>query len=105
VATAGLAILQITCKALGGNTLAKQNGTRIIVQLISSAATNDDESFLPALTSSMLIIETVATTAEGREALSKQVSEQSERTFWKTSILAMKCAKWLQTKWLHQLLS
>jgi len=27
----------------------------------------------------------------------KKVSERSERAFWKTSILAMKCAKWLQT--------
>jgi len=26
-----------------------------------------------------------------------EVSERSERAFWKTSILAMKCAKWLQT--------
>jgi len=26
-----------------------------------------------------------------------KVSERSERAFWKTSILAMKCAKWLQT--------
>jgi len=26
----------------------------------------------------------------------KEVSERSERAFWKTSILAMKCANWLQ---------
>jgi len=26
-----------------------------------------------------------------------QVSERSERAFWETSILAMKCAKFLQT--------
>ena len=26
-----------------------------------------------------------------------EVSERSERAFWKTSILAIKCAKWLQT--------
>ena len=26
-----------------------------------------------------------------------EVSERSERAFWKTSILAMKCVKWLQT--------
>ena len=27
----------------------------------------------------------------------EEVSERSERAFWKTRILAMKCAKWLQT--------
>jgi len=30
-----------------------------------------------------------------------EVSERSERAFWKTSILAMKCANWLQTQWLQ----
>jgi len=35
----------------------------------------------------------------------RKVSERSVRAFWKTSILAMKCAKWLQTQWLHPLLS
>ena len=34
-----------------------------------------------------------------------KVSERSERAFWKTSIRAMKFAKWLQTLWLHPLLS
>jgi len=34
-----------------------------------------------------------------------EVSERSERAFWKTRILAMKCAKWLQTYWLQPLLS
>ena len=33
----------------------------------------------------------------GELAVMKKVSERSERAFWKTSILAMKCAKWLQT--------
>ena len=27
----------------------------------------------------------------------EKVSERSERAFWKTRILAMKCMKWLQT--------
>ena len=31
------------------------------------------------------------------EVCQNKVSERSERAFWKTSILAMKCAKWLQT--------
>jgi len=31
-----------------------------------------------------------------RLSLTKEVSERSERAFWKTSILAMKCTKWLQ---------
>ena len=30
-------------------------------------------------------------------SLKFKVSERSERAFWKTSILAMKCATWLQT--------
>ena len=30
--------------------------------------------------------------------VSIKVSERSERAFWKTSILAMKCAKWPQKK-------
>ena len=35
----------------------------------------------------------------------KEVGERSERAFWKTSILTMKCAKWLHTLWLRPLLS
>jgi len=34
-----------------------------------------------------------------------QVSERSERALMKTSILVMNLAKWLQTQWLHSLLS
>jgi len=47
----------------------------------------------------------IATLAAIFLSFEKQVSERSQRAFWKTSILAMKCAKWIQTKWLHPLQS
>jgi len=71
-AEAGLGILLSATKVLGGNVLCKQNGTRVVVQIISVSSDEHDDKCLAALTSALLIIESVATTDEGRDALGKQ---------------------------------
>ena len=73
VAEAGLGILYAATKQLTGDVLWQQNGTRIVVQLISALSDERDEKCLKALTEAMLIIEIVTKTEEGKDALAKQV--------------------------------
>tara|TARA_B110000305_G_C19315944_1_gene576418 strand:+ start:75 stop:1004 length:930 start_codon:yes stop_codon:yes gene_type:complete len=63
----------------------KENVLQILNEQVYADTTNVDEPLVDMLL------------APSDDDGAQEVSERSERVFWKTSILAMKCAKWLQT--------
>jgi hypothetical protein len=70
VTTNGLEGLLLMSKALGGAHIAKKNGARICVQVLDKNAGNDD--MVPSMATAVKIIEIVAGTDEGKDALIKQ---------------------------------
>ncbi|GMI17199.1 hypothetical protein TrLO_g6315 [Triparma laevis f. longispina] len=63
-------LMLLMTKILGGEFVAKKNGSRVVVMVLSQNA--GDEEMIPVMTNALLVMEIVSASDEGKETLMKQ---------------------------------